>query len=238
VAAVGLIVLYRRSRGVIIKAQPEDVGIIMHRDLAKWLSGYPRRLTDEQVDAVYAVARRSTTWQHGKQTRKPSTQARRTQPAAAMPMAPAPVVLPPVASAPLPSPPTGTRAARPGEPTAQFLATPVHRAKGALTTVAQVLLGLVATFIWLGMVGSACTPQTPTAEPTGPAPSAIAPVPDAPPVAKVYPGCKALRMDYPSGVARPRALDDKGATGFLEDRAVFRANKQLDRDADRVLCER
>jgi hypothetical protein len=46
-----------------VKEPPKDVYVVNRMALRDWLRRRPVTLTDEQIDAVYAVARRSTTWQ-------------------------------------------------------------------------------------------------------------------------------------------------------------------------------
>ncbi len=45
-----------------IKAQPQDVHVVNRMRLARWLRDRPQVLSDEQVEAVFAAARRSITW--------------------------------------------------------------------------------------------------------------------------------------------------------------------------------
>jgi len=64
VAVTGLIAVMGARKGFTVKAQPPggDVVVITRRDIATWLATRPRVLTDQQVGAIYAVARRSNTW--------------------------------------------------------------------------------------------------------------------------------------------------------------------------------
>lgn len=48
---------------VIIKNQPHGVTVVPRMQVAKWLLRHGDILTADQLDAVYEVARRSTTWQ-------------------------------------------------------------------------------------------------------------------------------------------------------------------------------
>lgn len=48
---------------VTIKTQPEDVHVVYRMALARWLRDRPSVLTDARVEAIFAAARRSTTWQ-------------------------------------------------------------------------------------------------------------------------------------------------------------------------------
>ena len=45
-----------------VKAQPEDVHVLNRMRLVRWLRDRPQVLSDEQVDVIFAAARRSTTW--------------------------------------------------------------------------------------------------------------------------------------------------------------------------------
>ena len=64
VLATGIIAVMGARRGFTVKAQPPegDVVVITRRDVAKWLSKRPEVLTNAQVEAIHAVARRSDTW--------------------------------------------------------------------------------------------------------------------------------------------------------------------------------
>lgn len=50
--------------GLDVKEQPADVRICSLRRIAEWLAAQPRTLSREQVEAIFSVARRSTTWWH------------------------------------------------------------------------------------------------------------------------------------------------------------------------------
>jgi Nuclease-related domain len=50
---------------VTIKQAPADVHVVTRMRLARWLRARPVVLTDPQVEAIFAAARRSTTWQPG-----------------------------------------------------------------------------------------------------------------------------------------------------------------------------
>jgi hypothetical protein len=45
-----------------VKEQPADVRICSRRRIAEWLAGQPRTLSPDQVEAIFSVGRRSTTW--------------------------------------------------------------------------------------------------------------------------------------------------------------------------------
>jgi hypothetical protein len=57
----------------------------------------------------------------------------------------------------------------------------------------------------------------------------------------VYPGCRALRRDFPRGVARGQAARDNAqARGYgpaTVHRDIFKANSTLDRNDNKVVCE-
>lgn len=64
VFATGLIAVMGARGGFTIKNQPPDgdVVVMTRKEVAKWLGKRPGVLTVEQVEAIYAVARRSDTW--------------------------------------------------------------------------------------------------------------------------------------------------------------------------------
>lgn len=64
VTTTGVIAVMGARKGFTVKAQPPDgaVIVITRREVAKWLAKRPVVLTDVQVEALYAVARRSETW--------------------------------------------------------------------------------------------------------------------------------------------------------------------------------
>jgi hypothetical protein len=64
VFATGLIAVMGARGGFTIKSQPPDgdVVVMTRKEVAKWLAKRPEVLTDEQIEAVYSVARRSDTW--------------------------------------------------------------------------------------------------------------------------------------------------------------------------------
>ena len=45
-----------------IKSSPEDVNVVGRKRISKWLAGQLPTLTQDSVDAIYAVARRRSTW--------------------------------------------------------------------------------------------------------------------------------------------------------------------------------
>jgi len=58
-----------------------------------------------------------------------------------------------------------------------------------------------------------------------------------------YKNCAALNKKYPHGVGIPGAKDKVGKNGkpvtmFYRNKALYLANKHLDRDGDRISCER
>jgi hypothetical protein len=56
-----------------------------------------------------------------------------------------------------------------------------------------------------------------------------------------YANCKALNAHYPRGVGLPGAHDKTSGTpvtNFTRNRAVYLANKALDRDKDGIACEK
>ncbi|KGN40646.1 nuclease-related domain-containing protein [Knoellia aerolata] len=57
----GLIVTVN-AQHVVVKSQPEGVSVLPRMQLTTWLLRHGDILTGEQVDAIYEVARRSTTW--------------------------------------------------------------------------------------------------------------------------------------------------------------------------------
>lgn len=64
VTVTAVIAVMGARKGFTVKSQPEDgtVVVLTRRDVARWLGKRPVALTDEQVEALYAVARRSDTW--------------------------------------------------------------------------------------------------------------------------------------------------------------------------------
>lgn len=74
--------------------------------------------------------------------------------------------------------------------------------------------------------------------------SSLATTADAAP-AKKYDNCTALNKDYPAGVGLPGAADrtngkakNKPVTNFTRSKAVYTRNTHLDRDKDKIACER
>lgn len=60
-------------------------------------------------------------------------------------------------------------------------------------------------------------------------------------VARHYKNCTALHVKYPHGVGLPGAHDHtsgKAVTTFSRNRAVYLANTSLDRDHDKIACEK
>jgi hypothetical protein len=59
--------------------------------------------------------------------------------------------------------------------------------------------------------------------------------------AKHYANCKALNARYPHGVGLSGAVDrtsGRRVTNFTRNRLVYLANRSLDRDKDKVACEK
>lgn len=65
VTAAGVIAVMGAQKGFKIRAQPEDgaVVVVTRRRISHHLLSQPHRLSPREVDAVYDIARRSTTWQ-------------------------------------------------------------------------------------------------------------------------------------------------------------------------------
>ena len=65
VVATGVIAVMGAEKGFTIKKQPEDgaVVVIQQRRISQLLRTLPPRLTGQQIDAIYEIARRSTTWE-------------------------------------------------------------------------------------------------------------------------------------------------------------------------------
>lgn len=63
VDVTGLIAVMGALGGFTVKAQPDGVVVTTRKEVGKWLARQPETLTDEQVAALYEVARRSDTWQ-------------------------------------------------------------------------------------------------------------------------------------------------------------------------------
>ena len=74
VLTTGLIAVMGARGGLTIKSQPADGGVVVlaRKELATWLAKRPEVLTDERVEAIHAVARRSDTWRKrpGDRTRR------------------------------------------------------------------------------------------------------------------------------------------------------------------------
>jgi hypothetical protein len=64
VPVTGVIAVMGARKGFTVKSQPpdSDVHVITRREVARWLAGRPEVLSDNDVEAIYAVARRSDTW--------------------------------------------------------------------------------------------------------------------------------------------------------------------------------
>lgn len=57
----GLVVTVN-AKSVTVKAQPDGVTVVPRMQLARWLRRHGDILTDDTIEAVHEVARRSTTW--------------------------------------------------------------------------------------------------------------------------------------------------------------------------------
>ncbi|MCY8222565.1 excalibur calcium-binding domain-containing protein [Bacillus haynesii] len=58
---------------------------------------------------------------------------------------------------------------------------------------------------------------------------------------KTYKNCKALNKAYKGGVARTKSVKNKGGKTKYKpyvSKALYDANKKLDRDKDKIACER
>ncbi|MFN2744795.1 MULTISPECIES: excalibur calcium-binding domain-containing protein [Bacillus] len=58
---------------------------------------------------------------------------------------------------------------------------------------------------------------------------------------KTYKNCKALNKAYKGGVARAKSVKNKGGKTKYKpyvSKALYDANKRLDRDKDKIACER
>ena len=64
VDATGVIAVMGAHKGFTVKKQPEDgaVVVVQRRHITRLLLKVSPRLTARQVDTIYEVARRSTTW--------------------------------------------------------------------------------------------------------------------------------------------------------------------------------
>lgn len=74
VSTTGLIAVMGARKGFTIRTQPDDGAVVVmtRREIARWLDKRPEVLTSEEVEAIYAVARRSDTWRE-----RPKEQVRR-----------------------------------------------------------------------------------------------------------------------------------------------------------------
>lgn len=62
VQVTGVIAVMGARGGFTVKTQPVGVIVLTRKEVGKWLARQPEVLTDERVDAVYAVGRRASTW--------------------------------------------------------------------------------------------------------------------------------------------------------------------------------
>lgn len=69
IEVTGVIAVVGAHRGLTVKQQPEGVRVMGRQRLVKWLRTQLPTLSAAQVESIYAVARRSDTWQRG---RRPS----------------------------------------------------------------------------------------------------------------------------------------------------------------------
>lgn len=60
--ATGVIAVMGARGGFTVKTQPAGVVVVTRKEVGKWLARQPDVLTDDQVDAVYTVARKASTW--------------------------------------------------------------------------------------------------------------------------------------------------------------------------------
>ena len=61
VTTTGVIVI-ANAEEVTIKTQPTGVHLLWRHVLVRWLRSLPTVLDDRRIDAIYEMARRSTTW--------------------------------------------------------------------------------------------------------------------------------------------------------------------------------
>ncbi|MCE0485450.1 nuclease-related domain-containing protein [Ornithinimicrobium sediminis] len=64
VVALGVIAVMGAHKGFTVKKQPEDgrVVVVRRKRISQYLHGLPAQLSAREIDAVFEVARRSTTW--------------------------------------------------------------------------------------------------------------------------------------------------------------------------------
>ncbi|MGH3471154.1 MAG: nuclease-related domain-containing protein, partial [Nocardioidaceae bacterium] len=64
VEAVGVVAVVGAYKGYTVKKQPEDgaVVVVPLKRITRYLRRLPLRLSAREIDAIYEVARRSTTW--------------------------------------------------------------------------------------------------------------------------------------------------------------------------------
>lgn len=64
VAVTGLIAVMGAARGYTVKKQPDDgaVVVVRRKEIGRYLATLPPVLTSREIDTVFEVARRSTTW--------------------------------------------------------------------------------------------------------------------------------------------------------------------------------
>lgn len=62
VEVTGVIAVMGARGGFTVKTQPAGVVVVTRKEVGKWLARRPDVLTDEQVDGLYAVARKASTW--------------------------------------------------------------------------------------------------------------------------------------------------------------------------------
>lgn len=80
VSATAIIAVMGARKGFTIKSQPDDGAVVVmtRRKLATWLSSRPHVLTSEQIEAIYAVARRSDSWRRPAPEKRQRTRVART----------------------------------------------------------------------------------------------------------------------------------------------------------------
>lgn len=64
VAVIGVIAVVGAHEGFVVKEQPRDgaVHVVQRKRISHYLLSLPPRLTAREIDAIYDIARRSTTW--------------------------------------------------------------------------------------------------------------------------------------------------------------------------------
>jgi hypothetical protein len=60
---VAPVVVPVRAADVVVKKAPDDVFVVPRAQVARWLRRRPEVLRADAIEAIFAIARRSTTWQ-------------------------------------------------------------------------------------------------------------------------------------------------------------------------------